>query len=71
MLNIEDLLFFIEVVDAGTFYLAARRLKVSIGTVSNRLTRLENSLKVKLVKVSTRGLAITDEGVFLYEKTVL
>src|ERR1700749_4572173 len=58
---------FIEVVRAGGFSAAARRLGMPRSTVSLRVRTLEQSLGVRLFKRSTRAVALTEEGRALFE----
>lgn len=62
-MNVEDLLTFVEVADAGGVSPAARRLGVSKSIVSRRLVRLEAELGVQLLARTTRGAALTEAGV--------
>ena len=61
-MDIEDLLTFVEVADAGGVSPAARRLGVSKSIVSRRLARLEAELGVQLLARTTRGAALTEAG---------
>ncbi|WP_338665769.1 LysR family transcriptional regulator [Pararoseomonas sp. SCSIO 73927] len=61
-MNIEDLLTFVEVADAGGITAAARRLGVSKSIVSRRLVGLEAELGVQLLARTTRGAALTVAG---------
>ena len=67
MLDIEDLRAFVEVADSGGVSPAARRLGVSKSIVSRRLFRLEEDLGVQLLTRTTRGAALTEEGVTFRE----
>jgi DNA-binding transcriptional LysR family regulator len=58
---------FIEVVRAGGFSAAARRLGMPRSTVSLRVRMLEASLGVRLFKRSTRAVALTEEGRALFD----
>lgn len=62
-LDIEDLIAFVEVADAGGVSAAARRLSVSKSIVSRRLVRLEAELGVQLLARTTRGAALTEAGI--------
>jgi len=62
-MDIEDLRTFVEVADAGGVTAAARRLGVSKSMVSRRLLRLEEELGVQLLSRTTRGAALTEEGI--------
>lgn len=61
-MDIEDLLTFVEVADAGGITAAARRLGVSKSIVSRRLLHLEAELGVQLLARTTRGAALTEAG---------
>src|SRR6201991_2000128 len=58
---------FIEVVRAGGFSAAARRLGMPRSTVSLRVRTLEKSLGVRLFKRSTRAVALTEDGRALFD----
>lgn len=62
-MDIEDLLTFVEVADAGGITAAARRLGVSKSIVSRRLIQLEAELGVQLLARTTRGAALTEAGI--------
>ena len=57
---------FVEVVRAGGFTAAARHTQMPRSTVSLQVKMLEEALGVRLLKRSTRSLALTDEGQRLY-----
>jgi DNA-binding transcriptional LysR family regulator len=61
-MDVEDLLTFVEVADAGGVSAAARRLGVSKSIVSRRLVRLEAEFGVQLLARTTRGAALTEAG---------
>jgi DNA-binding transcriptional LysR family regulator len=60
--QLQGLLAFIEVADAGSLAEAARRLAVTPAAVSKNLLKLEEQLGVRLVQRSTRTLRLTAEG---------
>lgn len=60
--SIDDFRAFDAVVRAGGLSAAARDLAVSTATVSRRLQRIEDILKVRLVQRNTRQLVLTAEG---------
>jgi len=62
MKQLQGLLSFIEIADAGSLAAAARRLNVTPAAVSKNLLRLEEQLGVRLVQRSTRTLRLTAEG---------
>ncbi len=59
---------FVRVVDTGSFSAAARHLGVGQPAVSKTIGQLEESLGVKLLARSTRGLATTEAGQTYYER---
>lgn len=62
MTDLNALLVFAKVIEAGSFSEAARRLKMPVSTVSRRISELENQLGVNLLERSTRSLRVTDIG---------
>lgn len=52
----------LAVVEAGSLSAGARRLRTPLATVSRKVAELEKHLSVELVRRSSRGLALTDEG---------
>lgn len=58
---------FIEVVRAGGFAAAARRLGLPKSTISARVQSLEQRLGAQLLKRSTRQLSLTSEGTAYFE----
>lgn len=59
---ISDLRAFLKVVEKQNFSGAAKALGMSQSAVSKRITRLENSLEVQLLKRSTRHISVTEAG---------
>ncbi len=66
--DILGMAFFARVVQAQSFSDAARLLGVSKSAVSARVSRLEEKLGVRLLHRTTRRLALTADGVRLYER---
>jgi DNA-binding transcriptional LysR family regulator len=66
--EILGLVFFARVVEARSFTLAAKKLRVSKAAVSMRVAALEAELKVRLLHRTTRKLSLTSEGAALYER---
>jgi DNA-binding transcriptional LysR family regulator len=62
MLDLNDIALFVQVVEAGSFAAAARRLGLPANTVSRRVQDLEQHLGVRLLQRSTRKLTLTDAG---------
>jgi DNA-binding transcriptional LysR family regulator/transcription elongation GreA/GreB family factor len=66
--DILGMAFFARVVQAKSFSDAARSLGLSKSAVSARVSRLEKKLGVRLLHRTTRRLALTADGVRLYER---
>jgi DNA-binding transcriptional LysR family regulator len=66
--DLNDIAVFVAVVDAGSFTLAAERLKVSRPAVSKQVSRLEESLGVRLLHRTTRRLSLTEAGQIFHER---
>jgi len=66
--DIVGMTFFARVVEARSFSDAARLLGVSKSAVSARVSRLEERLGVRLLHRTTRRIALTADGVRLYER---
>jgi DNA-binding transcriptional LysR family regulator len=62
MLDLNSLAMFVQVVRAGSFSEAARRLGMPANTLSRRIEQLEGQLKTRLLHRSTRKLAPSAEG---------
>jgi LysR family transcriptional activator of dmlA len=60
--NLDDIITFVAVAEAGTFSAAATHLKLPASTISRSLTRLEKNMDLLLVRRSQRGLSLTDSG---------
>src|SRR5258706_7444606 len=65
--NLNDLMYFSQVVEHGGFSAAERVLGISKSRLSRRLTELEASLGVRLLQRSTRKLALTEAGQLFYQ----
>lgn len=66
-LDLNSLLLFYEVVNAGTITQAATRLRIPKSTISRKLALLEEQLGTMLLRKSTRRLHTTDIGAAFYE----
>jgi DNA-binding transcriptional LysR family regulator len=66
-MDLNSLVAFARIVDAGSFAEAARRMKMPTSTLSRRVADLENQLGVRLLDRSTRRLRLTDVGADLLE----
>lgn len=59
---------FVAIVDSGSISAAAQQLGLPRPTVSRRLARLEERLGVRLLRRTTRRLAVTPQGKLLYAR---
>jgi DNA-binding transcriptional LysR family regulator len=62
MKNLNDMLYFAQVVDSGSFAAAARMLGMPQSTLSRRVADLEVALGVRLIERTTRRLSLTKIG---------
>lgn len=62
MIDLNDMLFFAEVVDRGGFAAAGRSLGVPKSRLSRRVADLEARLGVRLLQRTTRRLSLTEAG---------
>ncbi|MBL4785328.1 MAG: LysR family transcriptional regulator [Cohaesibacteraceae bacterium] len=62
MSDLNALLIYAKVVDAGSFSQASRILGMPISTVSRKIAELEDQLGVRLLERSTRQMRLTDIG---------
>ena len=65
-LETAELLAFVSSVDEQSLSGAAAKLRVPRVTISRRLARLEKRLGARLLRRTTRSLALTDAGQALY-----
>ncbi|MCA1245012.1 LysR family transcriptional regulator [Massilia sp. MS-15] len=65
MIDIEALIAFSAVIDAGSFSKAAERLGQTPSGVSRTISRLEEHLGMSLMRRTTRRLQLTEEGSWL------
>ncbi|ASL48794.1 HTH-type transcriptional regulator PgrR (plasmid) [Burkholderia sp. AD24] len=65
-MDINGSVAFVAVVDSGSFAAAARELGVPRSTVSARVAALEARLGVRLLRRSTRQVALTEDGEVWY-----
>lgn len=68
MLDLNDLALFVQVVRAGSFSEAARRLRMPANTLSRRIDQFEGHIGTRLLHRSTRKLAPSTEGLALFER---
>ncbi|MGL5698682.1 MAG: HTH-type transcriptional activator AaeR [Kluyvera sp.] len=58
---------FAKVVEQGSFTAAARQLKMSVSSISQTVSKLEDELQVKLLNRSTRSIGLTEAGKIYYQ----
>jgi len=69
MLDLNEVRMFVQVVRAGSFAEASRRLGVPPNTLSRRVGQLEARVETRLLQRSTRKLTLTAAGRELYERS--
>src|SRR5690242_20478049 len=67
MEHLTEMAVFAKVVESKSFSGAAQRLGLSKSGVSRYVTRLERSLKARLLNRTTRRLSLTEVGTAFYE----
>ncbi|WP_051235715.1 LysR substrate-binding domain-containing protein [Marinimicrobium agarilyticum] len=67
MLDLNDLKYFVHVVDFHGFTAASGELGIPKSRLSRRVSALEEALQVKLLHRSSRQFSVTDIGASLYE----
>lgn len=58
--NLNELYYFIQVVQAGSFAKAANKLGVTSSALSQNIKSLENSLNLRLLNRTTRSISPTE-----------
>ena len=69
MFDVNHILVFTRVVEAGSFTAAARLLGMPKTTVSRRVAALEREVGVRLIHRTTRSLSMTDAGRLYFEQS--
>jgi DNA-binding transcriptional LysR family regulator len=69
MIDLNDLALFHQVVRAGSFAEASRRLGVPSNTLSRRIEQFEAALDTRLLQRTTRKMALTDAGQALFDRS--
>jgi DNA-binding transcriptional LysR family regulator len=67
-MDLNQIVYFIRVVDGGSFTAAARALDVRKSTVSRKVAELEERLGVRLLHRTTRKLGLTEAGRTYYAR---
>ena len=62
MQDLNDMLYFVEVVERGGFAAAGRALGIPKSRLSRRIAELESQLGVRLLQRTTRKLSLTEVG---------
>jgi DNA-binding transcriptional LysR family regulator len=70
MQDLNDMLYFAEVVDRGGFAAAGRALGVPKSKLSRRVAELESRLGVRLLQRTTRKLSLTEAGELYHRHAV-
>ena len=70
MQDLNDMLFFAEVVDRGGFAAAGRALGLPKSKLSRRVAELEQRLGVRLLQRTTRKLSLTEAGDLVHKHAV-
>ncbi|MBM7072416.1 LysR family transcriptional regulator [Shewanella sp. 202IG2-18] len=68
MLPVNDMMLFVDVVKHKSFTAAGEKNDKTAAAVSKRISQLEATLGVKLLKRTTRALALTEAGEILYRQ---
>jgi DNA-binding transcriptional LysR family regulator len=66
-MDLNQIAVFVQVVEAGSFTAAARRLEMPKSTVSRKVAELEERLGARLIHRTTRRLGLTDAGGVYFE----
>src|SRR5260370_40593445 len=71
MLDLNDLFYFVQIVERGGFTAAGRSLGMPTSTLSYRMQQLEAALGVRLLNRTSRHFGPTPAGEELYPHAVL
>src|SRR5438128_3644861 len=66
-MDVNEMVVFARVVQAGSFTTAAAKLGMPKSTVSRKVSELEERLKSRLLQRTTRKLSLTDAGRTFYD----
>src|SRR5712691_4184249 len=66
-MDLNEMVVFARVVQAGSFTAAAAELRMPKSTVSRKVSELEERLNARLLQRTTRKLSLTDVGRTYYE----
>lgn len=68
MVDLNNIAAFVAVVEAGSFTGGARALQMPKGSISRKISRLEEELNIRLLHRTTRRVTLTDAGRTYYEQ---
>lgn len=68
MLPLNDIMLFVDVAKYGSFTVAANKNNKTAAALSKRISQLEKSMGIDLLKRTTRSLALTEAGEILYQQ---
>lgn len=66
--NLNEILVFMAVTDAGSFVAGGRTMALTRSAAGKAVSRLEDRLGARLLNRTTRALSLTDEGRAFYER---
>ncbi|MCW7541286.1 LysR family transcriptional regulator [Aquabacterium sp. A7-Y] len=66
--NLNDILIFMAVVDAGSFIAGGQAMGLTRSAAGKAVIRLEDRLGARLLNRTTRSLSLTDEGRLFYDR---
>jgi DNA-binding transcriptional LysR family regulator len=66
--SLDEIAVFVHVVQAGSFTAAARQRNVPKSTLSRAVSRLEETMRSRLLQRSSRKIALTDAGRAFYDR---
>lgn len=69
MVDLNQVALFVQVVEAGSFAEAARRLNMPANTLGRQVQQLESHLGIRLMQRSTRSLRLTEAGTAFHERS--
>lgn len=59
---------FVAVAETGSFTSASKKLRISVAQVSRQVSAVEERLKIKLFRRTTRKVSLTESGAIYYER---
>jgi DNA-binding transcriptional LysR family regulator len=68
--SLQGILPFVHAVEAGSFTLAAQRLRVTTSAIGKSIAQMEQRLGVRLLNRTTRSLSLTNDGEVYYKACI-